>query len=129
LFEAGFLQPVGQEATDLYELDLATGSVRRLTTEGDDGWIIPEFTWDPTDRFLFWTEQRYPDGVRVPLPVDAARQLGQEEELLARPPTPDTHVGTNVLSLVPLEARTRVLRFDLPASSSRARRHHTRVHP
>jgi len=33
-----------------------------------DGWIIPEFTWDPTNSFLFWTEQRFPDGLRVQAP-------------------------------------------------------------
>ena len=50
---------MAQEATDLYQLDLATGNVRRLTTDGDDGWIIPEFTWDPTNSYVLWTESRF----------------------------------------------------------------------
>ena len=32
--------------TDLYELNLADKRVRRLTHDGDDGWITPEFVWD-----------------------------------------------------------------------------------
>ena len=43
-----------------------SGNLRRLTTDGNDGWIIPEFTWDPTNSYLFWTESRFPDGMRVP---------------------------------------------------------------
>ncbi|HEX3796773.1 MAG TPA: hypothetical protein VHV57_19930 [Acidimicrobiales bacterium] len=60
IFEAAYEQPVAQESTDLYELDLATGSVRRLTTDGDDGWVTPEFTWYPTGGYLVWTEIRFP---------------------------------------------------------------------
>src|SRR5882724_7517714 len=56
IFEAAFFQPLMQESTDLYQLDLATDAVRRLTHDGDDGWIIPEFTWDPQNRYLLWTE-------------------------------------------------------------------------
>jgi hypothetical protein len=116
LFEAGFLQPVGQEATDLYDLHLATGAVRRLTIEGDDGWIIPEFAWDPTNKFLMWTEQRYASGVRTPLPPDPVRQLQDIAQLLQKPPVPGAP-GTNVLAPLPLEARTRIARF--PLSDSR----------
>src|SRR5436309_2864927 len=64
VFEVGFLQPVGQEATDLYDLNLATGAVRRLTTTADNGGIVPEFTWDPKSKFLMSTENRLPDGYR-----------------------------------------------------------------
>ena len=66
---------MAEETTDLYQLDLATGATRRLTHEGDDGWIIPEFTWDPDNRYLFWTEQKVPDRARVPLPFDAAASV------------------------------------------------------
>jgi Tol biopolymer transport system component len=38
--------------TDLYELDLATGSVRRLT-ELDS--VVPEFTFDPGGTRVLWT--------------------------------------------------------------------------
>jgi Tol biopolymer transport system component len=109
IFEAGFLQPVAQEATDLYLLDLSTRAVRRLTTEGDDGWIIPEFTWDPKNRYLFWTEQRIIDRLRVPLPLDPAKQLQRLAAYLADPALPP--VGDNNIALIPLEARTRVMRF------------------
>ena len=110
-FEAAFFQPVMQESTDLYELTLATGAVRRLTHDGDDGWIIPEFTWDPTGRYLLWTEQRFPDGMRVQAPVDPQRQLAQEVELLEHPPSIDPgSTGINNAA-IPIEARTRVLTF------------------
>ena len=116
IFEAAFLQPVAEEATDLYELDLATGSVRRLTTDGDDGWIIPEFTWDPTNRYLMWTEARIRPGASVLEPIDLARQLQDEISLVQNPPplpTP-TLTGANALDVgLPLVRRTRVLRFDI----------------
>jgi hypothetical protein len=126
LFEAAYFQPVLQESTDLYQLDLATGATRRLTHEGDDGWIIPEFTWSPDDGYLFWTEQRFPDGMRVPAPIDVQRQLAQEQELLSHPPTPNPDPnGVNNAS-IPLEARTRVLRFQLPHPAPAAAKHHAK---
>jgi hypothetical protein len=109
IFEAGFLQPFAQETTDLYDLNLATGSVRRLTNDGDDGWIIPEFTWDSTNSYLFWTELRIPNGLRVPLPIDVSRQLQHTQEYLGNPVLPT--VGSNRLELLPIEKRTRVGRF------------------
>jgi Tol biopolymer transport system component len=113
LFEAGFLQPVGQEYTDLYELDLATGSVRRLTTDGNDGWITPEFTWDPRNKFLVWTESRFPDGYRYPLPPDAMNYLQSATELLQNPPnlTPDLTPNEVAVAPVPLQQRTRIGTF------------------
>jgi hypothetical protein len=117
IFEAAYFQPVLQETTDLYQLDLATGNVRRLTKDGDDGWIIPEITWDPTNSYILWTESRFPDGMRVPAPVDVQRQLEQENEFLTHPPAPDPgSVGPNN-AVIPLEQRTRVLRFALPAAA------------
>src|SRR3954453_1714023 len=125
VFEAAYFQPVLQETTDLYQIDLATGGVRRLTHDGDDGWIIPEVTWDPKGTFLFWTEQRFPDGMRVPAPLDVERQLAQEQEFLSHPPQPDPgSTGINN-AVIPLEARTRVLRFQSPTrrpARPRARR-------
>lgn len=116
IFEVSFLQPVAQEATDLYILDLQTGARRRLTTAGDDGWITPEFTWDPTFAYLFWTELRYPDGARVPLPVDLVKQLQATAQFLSHPPT-DIGPHGNELALLPLESRTRTARFDLAAAT------------
>lgn len=84
LFEAGFLQPVGQEATDLYEVPLAhPEQVRRLTTDGDEGWITPEFTWDPTNSFLMWTENRFPDGCRYQFASEAGAYVTQAQALLS----------------------------------------------
>jgi Tol biopolymer transport system component len=114
VFYAAFLQPVAQEATDLYDLDLATGAVRRLTTEGDDGWVIPEFTWDPTNSFLFWTEQRIVDRERVPLPLRPLQQVRRALELAKDPPLPDAGLDNLLSAAIKLEARTRILRFDLP---------------
>jgi len=41
------------------------GPVRRLTTSGDDGWVIPEFAWDPSGRRLLWTQNKFNAGLRV----------------------------------------------------------------
>src|SRR5256885_11372648 len=60
VFEAAFLQPVAEETTDLYLLDPKLGSVRRLTYDGGDGWIVPEFSWDPGNRELWFTENPLP---------------------------------------------------------------------
>ena len=48
-------------------------AVRRLTTDGNDGWISPEFAWDPAGRRLLWTELKYRDGVRTPLPRSVSK--------------------------------------------------------
>jgi Tol biopolymer transport system component len=125
LFEAGFLQPVGQEYTDLYELDLATRSVRRLTTDGRDGWITPEFTWDPKDEFLMWTENRFPDGYRYPLPPNATEYLQSLEELARHPPLPSLDITPSGVGVAPLpiQQRTQIAVFESPsAASTRARR-------
>lgn len=79
-FPAFFNTPVGQYSNDLYELDLSDrGSdgmpaVRRLTTSGDDGWIIPEFEWDPAGERLLWTQLRWPDRFRVQQGSDPAAE-------------------------------------------------------
>jgi Tol biopolymer transport system component len=112
LFEAGFLQPVAQEATDLYLLNLETRSVRRLTTSGDDGWIVPEFTWDPKDDYLMWVEARFADEQRVPLPPDPEAQVARAQKLLSNPPQVHTpSPGGNQLEVFRLERRTVVGRF------------------
>ena len=89
LFEAGFLQPFGAESNDLYELNLKTRAVRRLTHDGDDGWITPEFSWDAAGKRLLWTELKYRDGVRTPLPPDPQTQLGGLQDIAQNPPVPD----------------------------------------
>jgi Tol biopolymer transport system component len=117
LFEAGYEQPVAQESTDLYELNLATGSVRRLTTDGDDGWVTPEFTWNPSHTNLVWTEIRFPTGLRVPLALDPLQQLSAEAQLLEHPPLSDVALSTSNLlqPSLPIETRTRILRFSVPS--------------
>jgi Tol biopolymer transport system component len=109
LFEVGFLQPIAAAANDLYELDFADPQdVRRLTTEGDDGWIIPEFVWDPAGTRLLWTESKYHDGVRMQLPPDPARDAGELVDMLHDPPLPS---GLSAVGLTPsflLLHRTRI---------------------
>jgi WD40 repeat protein len=74
VFNDNYLQPILQQATDLYELKLRwnaahtrfkPGPVRRLTHFGDDGWVIPEFAWDPGGHRLLWTQNRFSPGRRV----------------------------------------------------------------
>jgi hypothetical protein len=74
VFTDSYLQPVFQQATDLWEMRLRwnrahtrfkPGSLRRLTTSGVDGWVIPEFAWDPGGRRLLWTQNAFPSGSRV----------------------------------------------------------------
>ena len=116
IFEAGFLQPVGQEATDLYMTSLAhPGSVTRLTQDGADGWITPEFGWDPSHSCLVWTENRFPDGYRYQLPEGPSGWLTQLEDLVANPPSPTNIVdvsqnGVGVAPL-PVQQRTRIGSF------------------
>jgi len=99
LFEAGFLQPVAAASNDLYELDFAhPENVRRLTHNGDDGWIIPEFVWDPAGQRLLWTESKYHDGVRAQLPPDPVRDATEFLAMLQHPPLPD-HL--NLVGLTP----------------------------
>ncbi|TMK63947.1 MAG: hypothetical protein E6G53_09850 [Actinobacteria bacterium] len=114
VFEAAFLQPVAEETTDLYLLDPSLGSVRRLTYDGRDGWIVPEFTWDPKGRALWFTENRLPPDARVGLPLDPAGQLRKTADLLRHPPTPDASKLLVGDAALPVEQRTRVLRFKLP---------------
>jgi hypothetical protein len=74
VFSDSFLQPVLQQATDLYEITLLwnrsrtmfkPGPVRRLTRTGEDGWVIPEFAWDASGERLLWTQNKYGSGRRV----------------------------------------------------------------
>jgi hypothetical protein len=74
VFSDSYLQPVFQQATDLWEMRLRwnrahtrfkPGRLRRLTTSGDDGWVIPEFAFDPRGRRLLWTQNKFADGARV----------------------------------------------------------------
>jgi hypothetical protein len=116
VFEAGFLQPVGQEATDLYMTSLADPTaVTRLTYDGNDGWITPEFGWDPSSQCLVWTENRFPDGYRYQFPDGPTGWLAQAEYLAANPPDPTNvvDVGQNGVGVapVPVQQRTQIGSF------------------
>jgi hypothetical protein len=74
VFSDNFLQPVFQQPTDLWEMRLnwnqahtrfKPGPLRRLTRTGEEGWVIPEFAWDPSGRRLLWTQNKFPDERRV----------------------------------------------------------------
>ncbi len=118
VFEFGFEQPFFPESTDLWELDLATGALRRLTTDGDDGWVIPEFAWDPTHSFLLWTEGRMTNEVLASQASDLAALIAQALKVLGSTSLTLPSAGGNVLSLFPTEARTRMMRFDLGGGSA-----------
>jgi Tol biopolymer transport system component len=121
IFEAGFLQPVAQESTQLYMTSLDhPSSVRQLTADGsnpndpsNDGWITPEFGWDPSHRCLVWTENRLPDGYRYQLPVTDWAQ--QAADLAANPPNPSDIIDVNQngvgVAPFPVQQRTQVGSF------------------
>jgi len=113
VFEAAFLQPVAEETTDLYLLDLKTRSVRRLTYDGKDGWIVPEFSWDPSNKHLWFTENRLPPSSRVGFPLDLMKQLTLTKQLLEHPPTPDVGHLLVLDAGLPVQQRTRILTFKL----------------
>jgi WD40-like Beta Propeller Repeat len=102
VFDETFLQPVFQQADDLYEIALRwsgrhtsfaqEGPVRRLTHFGDEGWVIPEFAWDPSGRRLLWTQSRFHDRVDEPTVL---RQI--RNEIVAR------LSGVRQLSQVPFD--------------------------
>ena len=84
VFGEGFLKPVFEQADDLYRIDLEwnpdhtrfrqRGPVRRLTHSGANGWIIPEFAWDPAGRRLLWTEGKLPGRVDEPTVLRGIRR-------------------------------------------------------
>jgi WD40-like Beta Propeller Repeat len=105
-FVNSFLQPIFEQATDLYEITLqwneghtrfAPGAIRRLTDSGDDGWVIPEFAWDPGRRRLLWTQQKFNDGRRV----DRACVMRQLREAIV-----GRLSGVSTISQLPLDIVT-----------------------
>lgn len=113
VFEAGFLQPVGGESTDLYEVHLDNLKTRRLTSDGDAGWIIPEFAWDAQRRRLLWTELRFNSATRTPIPPDAAGQGQGVLDLAQHPPPPGDCKSSPGGQGCELDRRTRIGRFVL----------------
>ena len=112
LFEAGFLQPVAAASNDLYEIPFDhPEQVRRLTHNGDDGWIIPEFVWDPAGKRLLWTESKYNDGVRMQLPPDPIRDLTELVAMLQDPPLPQNISAVGLTPSFLLVHRTEIGEF------------------
>jgi hypothetical protein len=113
IFDLGYMQPLAGEATDLYEENLQTHATRRLTTDGDQGWVTPEFTWNPQNNELFWTENRLPPGLAVPLPLNLADQARNTVNYLLHPDNKLTQLtGGNVTNTVlPVQQQTRIMTF------------------
>jgi Tol biopolymer transport system component len=113
VFEATFLQPVFEQDNDLYELTLATGQVRRLTKDGDHGWIIPEFAWDPTGTRLLWTESKIDEGVRIDQRLDLIKELGQLVDYVLNGPPKTNNAGPGDI-LLHVVQRTRIAQYVTP---------------
>lgn len=106
LFFGSFFTPVMTPATDLYELDLESRAVRRLTHDGDDGWVIPEFAWDPQGQRLLWSEFKIKDGFRISDPSSPAPEAQEAIDMGTREPPPSS------TSLDSIESgRTRIARY------------------
>jgi hypothetical protein len=83
-------------------------------SDGDQGWITPEFTWDPTNSFLMWTENRFPDGYRYRFPADFTEYIEQTQALLSKPPGPgivDVNQNGVGVAPLPLQQRTQIGTF------------------
>jgi hypothetical protein len=117
VFELGFLQPVFEQANDLYDFKVqrsggeisGPGKVRRLTHTGDNGWVTPEFSYgyEGGKRLLF-TQVKVNDGVRIDQRLDLIAELQQAVEFLQDPSTASqSRVGISV----PTEKRTMIGRY------------------
>jgi hypothetical protein len=120
VFEFGFLQPVFEQANDLYELRVernrrgrVTGvadRVRRLTRHGDDGWVTPEFSWEPTrGRKLLFTQLKINDGVRIDQRLDLLTEIRQAVEFLL---DPEEATSSQLGIFLPTERRTLIGRYE-----------------
>jgi Tol biopolymer transport system component len=111
VFEFGWLQPVMEQANDLYELDLKTKAVRRLTFDGDEGWITPEMAWDPAGKRLMFTQLKWRDEMRTGTPADIARDVEEAGNLLDDPPRVEPGDAGHGNQNSNLDRRTRIGRF------------------
>ena len=116
VFLNNFLQPILEQATDLYEITLRwnrartrfkTGPIRRLTQSGDDGWVIPEFAWDPSGHRLLWTQNKFAEGRRVDqgclvrqIRDDIIAKVSGVQSILQVPLTLDQEIREAAASLV-----------------------------
>ncbi len=127
VFYFGFLQPVFQQANDLYDFRVlrdrsgeitGPGKVRRLTDNGTEGWVKPEFAYShcEDDRSpsvtscgtdLLYTQVRINDGVRIDQRLDLVAELQQAAAFLQDPDTSSQfQVG------VPTEKQTMIGRYE-----------------
>jgi hypothetical protein len=113
IFDLGYLQPVAAEGTDLYEENLQTHALRRLTYDGNQGWVTPEFTWNPANTELFWTENRLPPGLAVPLPLNVFTQARNTFNYLTHPQANfrALDAGNLTNTVLPVQQQTRVMTF------------------
>jgi Tol biopolymer transport system component len=116
VFYFGFLQPVFQQANDLYDFKVTrsdgeisgAGEVRRLTTSGDQGWVKPEFSFDDSGRRLLFTQVRINDGVRIDQRLDLVAELQQAASFLEDP----SQAGESQFQVgIPTEKQTLIGRF------------------
>ena len=85
--------------------------MRRLTHDGDDGWITPEIVFDAPGKRLLWTEVKWRDELRVDQPVDPVKEATEAANLANDPPSfspNDTHHGGQNSNL---RRRTRIGRY------------------
>jgi hypothetical protein len=116
VFTDSYLQPILQQATDLYEMTVQwnrsrtlfkPGPIRRLTASGERGWVIPEFAWDRSGRRLLWTQSKFDDGRRVDqacvmrkIRADIIRQLSGVRTIGQIPFTIGTQIREHAVSLL-----------------------------
>ena len=70
---------------------------------------MPEFSWDPSNKHLWFTENRLPPSSRVGFPLDLMKQLTLTKQLLEHPPTPDVGHLLVLDAGLPVQQRTRIL--------------------
>ncbi len=128
VFYFGFLQPVFEQANDLYQAKVrygGSGQVRgttegfkRLTTSGRRGWVKPEFAFghgvknrndDTQPRRLLFTQVRITDGLRLDQRSDLRDEIQGAVAFLQDPNTSSQfQVG------VPTQKKTIIGRFSGP---------------
>jgi hypothetical protein len=119
VFYFGFLQPVFQQANDLYDVRVdysggqvsgVAGKVRRLTWTGEQGWVKPEFAFNDAGKLLF-TQVRINDGVRIDQRLDFVAELQQAAAFLQDP----GQAGDSQFQVgIPTEKQTLIGRFRKP---------------
>jgi hypothetical protein len=116
VFEVGFLQPIFEQANDLYDFPVrytdgeisGAGPIRRLTRSGEQGWVKPEFSFDDAGKRLLWTQVRIHEGVRIDQRFDAIAEL---QQLIAFLQDPDAATQSQLGIGVPTQKLTLIGRF------------------